>query len=58
MKCQIWKNFWGGGELLLTSLMVYEKLDKRMMLSHLEELNKKQVSGFIVEKNPEHSTSK
>ena len=40
----------GGGELLLTSLMVYEKLDKRMMLSHLEELNKKQVSGFIVKK--------
>lgn len=34
----IWKNFWG--ELLLTSLMVYEKLDERMMLSHLEELNK------------------
>ena len=30
--------------------MVYEKLDKRMMLSHLEELNKKQVSGFIVKR--------
>lgn len=30
--------------------MVYEKLDERMMLSHLEELNKKQVSGFIVKK--------
>ena len=43
MQCRIWKNFWGGGELLLTSLMVYEKLDERMMLSHLEELNKKQV---------------
>lgn len=40
----------GGGELLLTSLMVYEKLDERMMLSHLEELNKKQVSGFIVKR--------
>lgn len=39
-----------GGELLLTSLMVYEKLDERMMLSHLEELNKKQVSGFIVKR--------
>ena len=44
------EKFLGGGELLLTSLMVYEKLDKRMMLSHLEELNKKQVSGFIVKK--------
>lgn len=40
----------GGGELLLTSLMVYEKLDERMMLSYLEELNKKQVSGFIVKR--------
>lgn len=48
MQCLIWKNFWGGGELLLTSLMAYEKLDERMILSHLEELNKKQVSGFIV----------
>lgn len=44
------EKFLGGGELLLTSLMVYEKLDERMMLSHLEELNKKQVSGFIVKK--------
>ena len=39
-----------GGELLLTSLMVYEKLDERMLLSHLEEINKKQVSGFIVKR--------
>lgn len=45
------EKFLGGGELLLTSLMVYEKLDERMMLSHLEELNKKQVSGFIVKKS-------
>ena len=30
--------------------MVYEKLDERMMLSHLEELNKKQVCGFIVKR--------
>ena len=44
------EKFLGGGELLLTSLMVYEKLDERMMLSHLEELNKKQVSGFIVKR--------
>ena len=44
------ENFLGEGELLLTSLMVYEKLDERMMRSHLEELNKKQVSGFIVKR--------
>ena len=30
--------------------MVYKKLDERMMLSHLEELNKKQVSGFVVKR--------
>ena len=34
----------------VSTKMVYEKLDERMMLSHLEELNKKQVSGFIVKK--------
>ena len=50
MQCRIWKNFWGGGELLLTSLRVYEKLDEHMLLSHLEELSKKQVSGFIVKR--------
>ena len=44
------EKFLGGGELLLISLMVYEKLDERMMLSHLEELNKKQVSGFVVKR--------
>ena len=44
------EKFLVGDELLLTSLMIYEKLDERMMLSHLEELNKKQVSGFIVKR--------
>ena len=44
------EKFLGGGELLLTSLMVYDKLDEHMLLSHLEELNKKQVSGFIVKR--------
>lgn len=44
------EKFLVGGELLLTSLMIYEKLDERMMLSHLEELNKKQVSGFVVKR--------
>ena len=32
------EKFLEGGELLLTSLMVYKKLDERMMLSHLEEI--------------------
>ena len=50
MQFQIWKNSWGGGELLLTSLAVYEKLNACTMLSHLEELNKKQVSGFVVKR--------
>ena len=44
------EKFLGWGELLLTSLMVYEKLDERMMLSHLNELNKKQISGVIVKR--------
>ena len=50
------EKFMEGGELLLTSLVVYEKLDEHMLLSHLEELNKKQVSGFIVKRiqNTEH----
>ena len=39
-----------GGELLLTSLPAYEKLDDHMMVSHLNELNKKQISGFIVKR--------
>ena len=45
------ERFISGGELLLTSLFVYEKLDKHMMLNHLEELNKKQVSGFIIKRH-------
>lgn len=44
------ENFLGGGELLLTSLSAYEKLDDHMMVSHLNELNKKQISGFIVKR--------
>lgn len=44
------ENFLGGGELLLTSLIVYENLDEHRMLSHLEELNRKQVSGFCVKR--------
>ena len=44
------EKFLGGGELLLTSLVVYEKLNEHMLLNHLEELNKKQVSGFVVKR--------
>ena len=48
MKWQIWRNFWGGGELLLTSMKVYENTEEKIFLHHLEEFDKKQVSGFIV----------
>ena len=37
------EKFLGGGELLLTSLAVYEKINEHMLLNHREELNKKQV---------------
>lgn len=31
-------------------MVVYEKLNEHMLLNHLEELNKKQVSGFVVKR--------
>ena len=40
-----------GGELLLTSLNVFEKMSEEMFLFHLEELNKKKISGFIIKRN-------
>lgn len=40
----------GGGKLLLTSLRVYDNLDKNTVICHLEELNKKGVSGFIIKR--------
>lgn len=40
----------GGGKLLLTSLRVYDNLDENTVIYHLEELNKKGVSGFIVKR--------
>ena len=40
-----------GGEILLTSLNVYEKMSKDQFLFHLEELNKKEISGFIIMRN-------
>ena len=35
------KKYMVGGELLLTSLKVFEKMSEEMFLFHLEELNKK-----------------
>ena len=41
-------------KLLLTSLVVYEnQLNERIVLTHLEELNKKQVSGLIIAEDNE-----
>lgn len=40
MKWQIWKNFWGG-ELLLTSMRVYEATEEDAFLYHLKEFDKK-----------------
>ena len=50
LKCQIWKNSWGGGELLLTSMRAYEATEEDVFLHHLKELDKKQISGFIVKR--------
>ena len=41
LKCQIWKNSWGGGELLLTSMRAYEATEEDVFLHHLKELDKK-----------------
>ena len=48
LKCQIWKNFFGGGELLLTGLKVYGDMDERGFLLHLKELKQKLISAFVV----------
>ena len=45
------KKYMVGGELLLTSLKVFEKMSEEMFLFHLEELNKKKISGFIIKRN-------
>lgn len=44
------ENLAGGGQLLLTSLRVYDNLDKNTVIYHLEELNKKRISGFVVKR--------
>ena len=38
------------GKLLLTSLGVYDNIDKNTVIYHLEELNKKGISGFVVKR--------
>lgn len=40
-----------GGEILLTSLKVYEKMSEEKFLFHLVELNKKAICGFIIKRN-------
>ena len=45
------KKYMVSGELLLTSLKVFEKMSEEMFLFHLEELNKKKISGFIIKRN-------
>ena len=44
------ETYIAGGALLLTSLSVYDKLDEQTVLYHLEELNKKGISGFVVKR--------
>lgn len=44
------ENLAGGGQLLLTSSRVYDNLDKNTVIYHLEELNKKRISGFVVKR--------
>ena len=39
-----------GGEVLLISLRAYKDINEEDFLSHLEALNQKQISGFIVKK--------
>ena len=41
------------GALLLTSLCVYDGLDEQTVLYHLEELSKKEISGFVVKRREE-----
>ena len=42
------EKFLVGGELLLTSMRAYEDTEEDVFLYHLKELDKKQISGFIV----------
>mgnify|MGYP002792867815 FL=1 len=42
-----------GGELLLTNMKVYFGETDREFRKHLNELEKKQVSGFIIKQHPD-----
>ena len=47
------ETYVAAGALLLTSLSVYDGLDKQTVVYHLEELNKKEISGFVVRRREE-----
>ena len=47
-----------GGQLLLTSLRVYDNFDKNTVIYHLEELNKNGVSGFVVKRRKDTAHQK
>ncbi len=51
------EKYLSGGEILLTRLRAYEGMGKEQFLYHLEELNKKEISGFIIKRHPEVQTS-
>lgn len=44
------EKFLGGGEVLMTSMKAYKDVDEHAFLHHLEEFNKKNISGFIVKR--------
>lgn len=52
------ENLAGGGQLLLTSLRVYDNFDKNTVIYHLEELNKNGVSGFVVKRRKDTAHQK
>lgn len=45
------ERFVSGGELLLTSMKVYQNINEREFVRCLEKLDKKQISGFVVKRN-------
>ena len=51
------EKYLSGGEILLTGLRAYEGMGKEQFLYHLEELNKKEISGFIIKRHPEVQTN-
>ncbi len=45
------EKYLSGGDILLTNLRAYEGMGKEQFLYHLEELKKKEISGFIIKRN-------